>query len=316
MRKNNNYKNNPLLPSLNEYLSHLEFERRLSKNTLNAYCHDLKKYIKFLFIVNNIKDPSNIKRIDIETFIKTISIGKNDTQIIYRPKLTSLNRLISSIRGYHQYLFQIRMTPENHAQLLIPSRISKKKPVTLLVEEIDTIISSVDMNKKYALRDKAILSLLYACGLRVSELIDLKLISLKLEEGFIRVFGKGNKERIVPYGNEAILYLQSYLSKLRPLLIKQSKSNSYVFLNRFGRQLTRMSIWNILHLNCIRSGITKKISPHVFRHSFATHLLEGGADLRAVQEMLGHSDITTTQIYTNIDKTYLKEIHKQYHPRG
>ena len=208
------------------------------------------------------------------------------------------------------------MTPENHSQLLIPPRIRRKIPVTLLVEEIDTIIRAVDMAKKYACRDKAILSLLYASGLRVSELTDLKLMSLLLQEGFIRVFGKGEKERIVPIGKKAIEHINNYLYELRHMMVKESKSKGFVFLNRNGVKLTRMSIWNIFHENCIRAGITKKVSPHVFRHSFATHLLEGGANLRAVQEMLGQSDITTTQIYTNIDKTYLKEIHKQYHPIG
>ena len=172
------------------------------------------------------------------------------------------------------------------------------------------------MRKKYAFRDKAILSLLYASGLRVSELTDLKLMSLLLQEGFIRVFGKGEKERIVPLGKKAIVHMKNYLYELRHMMIKEGKSKGFVFLNRNGVKLTRMSIWNILHENCILAGITKKVSPHVFRHSFATHLLEGGANLRAVQEMLGHSDIATTQIYTNIDKTYLKEIHKQYHPIG
>ena len=307
---------NHLFSSVTEFLAHLQFERRLSENTVRAYSHDLKRYINFLFNVKNIKSPSNIKHRDIEMFIKSIIIQKNTAAKKERPKSTSMNRFISSIRGYHQYLYLVGRTPENHAQLLIPPRIRRKIPVTLLVEEIDNIIRSIDMAKKYACRDKAILSLLYASGLRVSELTDLKLISLLLSEGFIRVFGKGNKERIVPVGNSAILDIQDYLKELRPSLSCKEKSQGVVFLNCLGTKLSRMSIWNILHENCIRAGITKKVSPHVFRHSFATHLLEGGADLRAVQEMLGHSDITTTQIYTNIDTTYLKEVHKQYHPLG
>ena len=308
--------NNPLANSVNVYLAHLQFERRLSENTVRAYSHDLKRYIKFLFIVNNIKSPSKIEHNDIEVFIKKLLIQKKEIKKYSQPKYTSLSRFVSSIRGYHKYLYQAGITSENQAQLLKTPRINRKIPITLLVEEIENIIQAVDMSKKYALRDKAILSLLYASGLRVSELTDLKLMSLLLQEGFIRVFGKGEKERIVPIGNKAILHMKNYLDELRSMMVKEGKSDGFVFLNRNGVKLTRMSIWNILHENCIRAGITKKVSPHVFRHSFATHLLEGGANLRAVQEMLGHSDITTTQIYTNIDKTYLKEIHKQYHPRG
>ena len=158
--------------------------------------------------------------------------------------------------------------------------------------------------------------MLYASGLRVTELVDLKLKNLMMDEGLIRVFGKGGKERIVPFGKTALTFLKLYLKEVRPFNSKKGKSQGILFLNHRGGKLTRMSIWNILHENTLRAGITKKVSPHVLRHSFATHLLEGGADLRSVQEMLGHSDITTTQIYTNIDKIYLKEIHKEFHPRG
>lgn len=308
--------NNPLLSSINEYLAHLQFERRLSVNTVKSYNHDLKKYIKFLYTKENIKSPSIIDYKIIEKFIKSISIQKKPDEKIKKPKTTSLTRYISSIRGYHQFLYKVGMSSSNHAQLLTPPRINRKIPESLLVEEIDNIIQAIDMAKKYAFRDKAILSLLYASGLRVSELTELKIKSLLLLEGFIRVFGKGNKERIVPLGKQAKLHIQNYLSKLRPLMVRQGKSRGALFLNNIGSKLTRMSIWNILHENCIRAGIRKKVSPHIFRHSFATHLLEGGADLRAVQEMLGHADITTTQIYTHLDKTYLKEVHKQFHPKG
>ena len=301
--------NNQLTNSVDKYLTHLQFERRLSKNTIKAYSHDLKNYIKFLILIKKIKNPSKIKLNDIETFIKTIN-KINNTNNSIKLRNSTINRFISSIRGYHQYLYQCGIVSDNQAQLLIAPHINKKIPVTLLVEEINSIIQAVDMSKKYAFRDKSILSLLYACGLRVSELINLKLMSLLLQEGFIRVFGKGDKERIVPIGKKSIFHIHNYLCNLRPLLANQGKSGGILFLNKNGRQLSRMSIWNILHVNCIQAGIKKKISPHVFRHSFATHLIEGGADLRSVQEMLGHSDITTTQVYTNIDKTYLKEIHK------
>jgi integrase/recombinase XerD len=198
----------------------------------------------------------------------------------------------------------------------MPPRLTRKIPTTLLVEEVDKIIQAVDLTKKYALRDQAILSLLYASGIRVTELVDLKLKNLMMDDGLIRVFGKGRKERIVPIGKIALSFLTLYLKELRPSNSRKGKSQGILFLNHRGGKLTRMSIWNILHENTLRAGITKKVSPHVLRHSFATHLLEGGADLRSVQEMLGHSDITTTQIYTNIDKIYLKEIHKEFHPRS
>ena len=297
---------NPLIKSFNEYVYHLTFERRLSKNTINGYSYDLQRYINFLYLRENINAPSKIDNSNIEKFIQSTS----------KLKATSMNRLISSIRGFHQYLYQTNMATINHAQLLTLQNTEKKLPTTLLVEEIDQIIQAVDMKNKYASRDQSILSLLYGSGLRVSELIRIKLISLLLNEGFVRVFGKGDKERIVPLSRHSTAYIKTYLKKLRPHLVNRYKSNSFLFLNRHGGPLTRMSIWNILHKNCLRAGITKKVSPHVFRHSFATHLLEGGADLRAVQDMLGHSSITTTQIYTNIDKTYLQEIHKQFHPRG
>ena len=308
--------NNLLVDSLKKYLSHLQFERRLSINTVIAYSHDLKRYINFLSSVKKITTPSKIEYKDIEYFIKSLTTNNYNSKINNKPQPISLNRFISSIRGYHQYLYRAGLTTENHAQLLISTPINRRIPVTLLVEEIDNIIQAVNMKKKYALRDKSIISLLYSSGLRVSELTNLKLMNLLLIEGFIRVFGKGDKERIVPVGNKAKLHIRSYLSALRPSLAQKGGSRGIVYLNRNGRKLTRMAIWNIIHENSIRAEIHKRVSPHVFRHSFATHLLEGGADLRVVQAMLGHSDITTTQKYTHIDKTFLKEVHKQFHPLG
>ena len=307
---------NPLWDTVVEYLSHLQFERRLSENTISAYKYDLTRYTAFL---NNELDINNVAFIcydHIENFIKSLNDIPGTTKTRGINKSSSIHRLFSTIRGFHQYLYQFGKTKENPSQLLTPPRLSRKIPVTLQVEQINSIIHSVDMEKKYALRDKALLSLLYASGLRVSELIELKLKNLIITDGVIRVLGKGNKERIVPVGNIALSHIQNYLSNLRVELSAKGKSQGILFLNSRGKKLTRMSIWNIFQENTIKAGINKKVSPHILRHSFATHLLEGGADLRAVQEMLGHADITTTQIYTNIDKTYLKEIHKQYHPRG
>ena len=303
-------RNNPLWELATEYLSHLQFERRLSNNTLYAYNLDLKKYTHFLFSELHLTSINSIKASHIENFVKDLNnAGTMDTKSDLK-KSSTIHRLFSTIRGFHQYLCQLRITENDPSELLVPPRLTQNIPTTLLVEEVDKIIQAVDLTKKYALRDQAILSLLYASGIRVSELVDLKLKNLMMDDGLIRVFGKGRKERIVPIGKIALSFLTLYLKELRPSNSRKGKSQGILFLNHRGGKLTRMSIWNILHENTLRAGITKKVSPHVLRHSFATHLLEGGADLRSVQEMLGHSDITTTQIYTNIDKIYLKEIHK------
>jgi len=307
---------NPLWELATEYLSHLQFERRLSSNTLYAYNLDLKKYTHFLFSALNLTSINSIKGSHIEYFVKDLNNRGTIDRKSDLIKSSTIHRLFSSIRGFHQYLCQLKITENDPSELLVPPRLSRKIPITLTVEEVDKIIKSVDLTKKYALRDQAILSLLYASGLRVTELVDLKLKNVMMDDGLIRVFGKGSKERIVPIGNTTLSFLIHYLKELRPSNSKTGKSQGTLFLNHRGRKLTRMSIWNILHKNTLRAGIRKKVSPHVLRHSFATHLLEGGADLRSVQEMLGHSDITTTQIYTNIDKIYLKEIHKEFHPRS
>ena len=307
---------NPLWELATEYLSHLQFERRLSNNTLYAYSLDLKKYTHFLFSELHLTSINSIKASHIENFVNDLNYtGKMDRKSNFK-KPSTIHRLFSTIRGFHQYLCQLKITKNDPSELLVPPRLTRKIPTTLSVEEVDKIIESVDLTKKYALRDQAILSLLYASGIRVTELVDLKLKNLMMDDGLIRVFGKGRKERIVPIGKMALSFLTLYLKELRPSNSKKGKSQGILFLNHRGEKLTRMSIWNILHENTLRAGITKKVSPHVLRHSFATHLLEGGADLRSVQEMLGHSDITTTQIYTNIDKIYLKEIHKEFHPRS
>ena len=309
-------RNNPLWELATEYLSHLQFERRLSNNTLYAYNLDLKKYTHFLFSELHLTSINSIKASHIENFVKDLNnTGRMDTKSDLK-KSSTIHRLFSTIRGFHQYLCQLRITENDPSELLVAPRLTRKIPTTLLVEEVDKIIQAVDLTKKYALRDQAILSLLYASGIRVTELVDLKLKNLMMDDGLIRVFGKGRKERIVPIGKIALTSLTLYLKELRPSNSRKGKSQGILFLNHRGGKLTRMSIWNILHENTLRAGITKKVSPHVLRHSFATHLLEGGADLRSVQEMLGHSDITTTQIYTNIDKIYLKEIHKEFHPRS
>ena len=311
MTINNNINN--LTTHLKEYIAFLQYERRLSQNTLKSYQYDLNVYLNYLFEKLNIKNITQIKLSHINKFVLFITANKETSRSF---KSSTLHRIYSSIRGFHHYLIQFNIIDLDPSDTLIPPRMIKKIPNTLTVEEIELIINSIDINKKMALRDRAIISLLYASGIRVSELINLKIQNITLNDGFIRVLGKGNKERIVPIGLFACKSINIYITKIRAKLINIGKSDGFIFLNIKGNKLSRMSIWNIINVNTVRSGITKKVSPHIFRHSFATHLLEGGADLRTVQTMLGHSDITTTQIYTNTDKIYLKEIHKQFHPKG
>ena len=199
---------------------------------------------------------------------------------------------------------------------LTAPKLTKNLPSVLTVEEIDKILSKPDTEDKFGLRDKSLLEIFYACGLRVSELINLKLSSLYFNEEIIRVIGKGSKERLVPIGQSAIKWTETYIKFSRLLLLKGMKSENYLYLNSRGSKLSRMGIWKIVDKYTKEADIKKEVHPHTFRHSFATHLLEGGADLRAVQEMLGHADISTTQIYTHIDREYIKQEHKQYHPRG
>ncbi len=292
---------------LKEYLAYLKLEKNLSENTLSSYKNDitaLKSYLQDI----NISDPSEITSQNIISFFKALkNIGLSTT---------STARYFSSLKGFFSYLSRNNYIKSNPMDKISAPKLSKKLPSVLNVNEVETILSKPDINDKLGLRDKAILELLYACGTRVSELTNLKVSDLFFHEEVIRVFGKGSKERLIPIGSNAIKWVEDYLKKSRPLLAKKMKSENYVFLNLRGTKLSRMGVWKIIDYYVKEAGIKKDVHPHTFRHSFATHLLEGGADLRAVQEMLGHADISTTQIYTHIDRDYIKQIHKQYHPRG
>ncbi|MAJ43962.1 MAG: site-specific tyrosine recombinase XerD [Candidatus Marinimicrobia bacterium] len=295
--------------TIKSYLIYLQFERRLSKNTIVGYSYDLLKYSDYLTLKYDIKLSGNIKLVQIKDFIKFIN-SKNNLNT------KSLARLISSIKSYHQYLVNEEIVKENPSEKINTPKLSKTYPEILTVNEIKKIFNSIDYSKKFVLRDLAIIKLLYSSGLRVSELIEMKLTDIRWEENFIIVTGKGSKERYVPINNSALISINNYLKNLRPSLASKKTSKGYLFLNYRGNKLTRMSIWNIVQILAKESNINKKISPHTFRHSFATHLVQGGADLRALQEMLGHTDIITTQIYSHLDKTTLKEQHKVNHPRG
>ncbi len=229
---------------------------------------------------------------------------------------TSAARYFSSLKGFFLYLLKNNYIIKNPLEKISAPKLSKKLPEVLNINEVDKILAQPNVSDTLGLRNKAILELLYACGTRVSELTNLKLSDLFLNEEVIRVFGKGSKERLIPIGSSAIEWVGKYIKESRSVLLRISKSGNYVFLNSRGSKLSRMGIWKIIDRYVKEAGIQKEVHPHTFRHSFATHLLEGGADLRAVQEMLGHADISTTQIYTHIDRDYIKQVHKQFHPRG
>ncbi len=292
---------------LKEYLATLKLERNLAGNTVSSYKNDISSLVTYLKSIG-ISDPSLISKKELNLFFASLNkIGLSSN---------SAARYYSSIKGFFKYLILQNYIKENPMEKISSPKLKKGLPLVLSVNELDSILSIPDISSTLGLRDKALLELLYACGVRVSELIGLKISDLFFSEDMIRVFGKGSKERLIPVGSSAVKWVNEYLTKSRPLLQKKLKSENYLFLNKRGTRLSRMGIWKIVVRYVNEAGIKKDIHPHTFRHSFATHLLEGGADLRAVQEMLGHADISTTQIYTHIDREYIKQVHKDFHPRG
>jgi len=292
---------------LKDYLALLKVEKNLTKNTISSYKNDLDVFLKYMEDIG-IKDLSEISSENISTFFMSLkNLGLNER---------SSARYFSSIRGFFKYLIKNDYLDSSPIEKMKAPKISRKLPSVLSVDEINLLLNSPSTEDKFGIRDKAILEVFYACGLRVSELINLKIVDLFLNENLIKVFGKGRKERLVPIGSTAIASIENYLLQSRPFLKKNLQSENYLFLNNRGKKFSRMGIWKIVKRYVELSKIKKEIHPHTFRHSFATHLIEGGADLRSVQEMLGHSDISTTQIYTHIDRDYIKKVHKMYHPRG
>ncbi|MGD1005604.1 MAG: site-specific tyrosine recombinase XerD [Ignavibacteriaceae bacterium] len=292
---------------LNEYLSVLKLEKNLSENTIESYRSDISSLLRFLEEYK-IDDPSEVGYENLIAFFKALkNAGLNSR---------SAARYYSSLKGFFNYLVRNKYIAANPIEKVPTPKLGKNLPSVLSVNEVDAILSKPDTANILGLRDKAMLETFYACGIRVSELINLKLSDIFLEEEVIRVLGKGSKERLVPIGSSAIEWINNYLKHSRLLLEKKTKSGNFLFLNNHGTKLSRMGIWKIVDRYVTEAGILKEVHPHTFRHSFATHLLEGGADLRAVQEMLGHADISTTQIYTHIDREYIKQVHKDFHPRG
>lgn len=284
----------------------LQFERNLSKNSIEAYLNDVQKLESYCLFKN-----LTLEQIDTKA-IQHFLIYINEFNI----SPFTQARLLSGLKTFFEFL-QIEYALErNPAELIESPRLNRKIPTVLNIQEIDNLIGAIDLSSPEGQRNKAILEILYGCGLRVSELVNLKISNLYLDIEFIKVEGKGSKERLVPIGTQAIKYLTTYLEQVRPHAPIQPGYEDIVFLNRRGRTLTRVMIFIIIKDLAQKIGLEKAISPHTFRHSFASHLVEGGADLRAVQDMLGHESITTTEIYTHIDRDYLHSVITQYHPRS
>jgi integrase/recombinase XerD len=286
----------------------LKLEKSLSVNSIEAYINDVSKLITYLEIKNCNLPPESITLSNLKEFIKWI----NELGLSAR----SQARIISGIKAFYKYLLLEDIIETDPTTLLETPKIGRKLPEVLSVEEIDLIISHIDLSKPEGQRNKAMIEVLYSCGLRVSELINLKLSNIFFEQGFIRVIGKGNKERLVPIGSKAIHEIEFYLIDRNKLSFISKESEDILFLNRRGRKLTRVMVFTIIRDLVEKSGIKKNVSPHTFRHSFATHLIDGGADLRAVQEMLGHESILTTEIYTHLDREYLRDAIIRFHPRS
>ena len=284
----------------------LQLEKSLSDHSVEAYLRDIEKLSQFLSLQEKSIAIENIQLKDLQTFLKWIG-GLGMTA-------SSQSRIISGIRSFFKYCLQENLVKQDPTELLETPKLRRALPDFLSVEEINRIIQAIDLSKPEGERNRAILETMYSCGLRVSELVNLRLSSLYPDLGFIRVIGKGDKERLVPIGNTALKFIGIYRGQVRVHMSIKKGNEDVLFLNRRGAGLTRQMIFILLKDLVREAGINKTVSPHTFRHSFATHLVEGGADLRAVQEMLGHESITTTEIYTHLDRAFLRETLQKYHP--
>lgn len=293
---------------IREYRNFLKLEKGLSDNSVQAYVNDLKKLIQFLEIQESETGPEKVGQETLHAFISWVNeLGLN---------ARSQSRVISGIKSFFKFLVMEERITVDPSLLLEGPRIGRKLPEVLSIEEIDRLFAAIDLSKPEGRRNKAMLEVLYSCGLRVSELVGLRISDIFREEGFLRVIGKGNKERLVPVSSTALKEIDQYMPDRNAMLDIDKGHTDILFLNRRGRQLTRVMIFTIIRQLAEKSGLKKRISPHTFRHSFATHLVNGGADLRAVQEMLGHESIVTTEIYTHLDREYLREAIISYHPRS
>ncbi|MEI6263529.1 MAG: site-specific tyrosine recombinase XerD [Sphingobacteriia bacterium] len=288
------------------YKAYLRLERSLSDNSVEAYLRDLSKLTDYLQVTQQLKNPAELVLKDLQDFVKWVGeLGMT---------ATSQSRMISGIRSFYKYCLIEQICTIDPSVLLDAPKTKRALPDTLSFEEIESMIAQIDLSSAEGGRNKAIIETMYSCGLRVSEVVNLTISGLYLDVGFIRVIGKGNKERLIPIGSDAVKYITIYKESIRSHQTIQAGFEDILFLNRRGKNLTRVMIFYIIKELAYKAGITKIISPHTLRHSFATHLVEGGADLRAVQEMLGHESITTTEIYTHLDRDFLRDTLQRFHP--
>jgi len=293
---------------LNDYYSYLKLERSLSENSISAYLNDVKKLRDFIKLKKIDVDPNNIDIVVINDFLEYL----NELCI----SSFSQARIVSGLKSFFKFLILEEKISKDPMDLIESPKLKRKLPEVLSLDDINILLNSIDLSTMEGVRNRAIIETLYSSGLRVSELVNLSIQNLFLDIGFIKVVGKGSKERLVPIGKHAIKYINMYKNEYRNNKKINKGNEGFLFLNRYGRKLTREMIFLIIKKISNKSLLNKNISPHTFRHSFATHLIEGGADLRAVQEMLGHESITTTEIYTHLDREYLKQVIKEFHPRS
>lgn len=297
-----------MLDRLKDFIHFLLVEKGLANNTIVSYERDIKTYIKYLNNVEKLSNINEVQRIQIIHFLAFLKEQGKSSK--------TLARHIASIRAFHQFLLREKVVEHDPSFHIESPQLERSLPKVLSMEEVETLLESPQWVDHFGKRDKAMLELLYATGIRVSELISLNQGDIHLSMGFVRCIGKGNKERIIPIGKTAAQALEKYMHEARPKLVSKNYRDESLFLNHHGKRLSRQGFWKILKRLTKEAGIEKDLTPHTLRHSFATHLLENGADLRAVQEMLGHADISTTQIYTHVTKARLKDVYSQYHPRA
>jgi integrase/recombinase XerD len=293
---------------IHQYRNHLRLEKSLADNSVLAYVRDVEKLYGFFQIKGIEVAPADVTTIQIHDFLEYI----NELKI----SAFSQARILSGLKSFFQFLMEEGLLESSPTALVESPKLGRKLPDTLTFEEIKVLLEAIDHSTAAGARGRAMVEVLYSSGLRVSELIDLRINNLYFDIGFIRVVGKGSKERLVPIGRDAMKYTKIYMEDIRVHLDIKQGSESYVFLNNRGSSISRVSVFTMIKSLASQAGINKNVSPHTFRHSFATHLIEGGADLRAVQEMLGHESITTTEIYTHIDREYLKQVIRDFHPRS
>ena len=293
---------------IRQFRDYLKIERSLSGNSVEAYERDVVKFMQYLELVEPSVGPMQVKGKHIQLFLEYITeLGMS---------AYSQARILSGIKAFFRFLLMEEIRDEDPSSLIDSPKLGRKLPDTLSFPEIEQLFQMIDLSTPEGARNRAMLETLYSCGLRVTELVELKISNLFFEDGFIKVLGKGNKERLVPIGRDARKFITIYRNEVRCHLKIVKGAENYVFLNRRGNKLTRVMVFTIIKDLVSKTGLNKTVSPHTFRHSFATHLIEGGADLRAVQDMLGHESITTTEIYTHLDRDYLKQIIKDFHPRS